>query len=92
YIYHNTIDDISDKLFRAGFSTVEAKYSYGKAGSVAWKLTMKYNILALNTTRLFFILFPFYYLIAYPIAFILNHIDAHSPNKTGTGLIVKAVK
>jgi SAM-dependent methyltransferase len=86
------IDEISDKLVRAGFTSVEARYSYGKSGSLAWKLTMKFPILALNATRLLFILLPVYYLIIYPIAWILNHIDVRSHHKTGTGLIVKAIK
>ncbi len=86
------IDDISEKLLRAGFSSVEAKYSYGKSGSLAWKLTMKYPILALNFSKLLFILLPLYYLMVYPLAYILNHVDVRSHHKTGTGLIVKALK
>jgi len=86
------INDIREKLLKAGFSKVDTRYSYGKSGNIAWKLSMKYPILALNTTKLFFIFLPVYYAITYPFAYILNHIDIRSNHKTGTGLIVKAIK
>ncbi len=86
------IDDIKEKLKRAGFSKIEAKYSYGKPGNIAWRLSMKCPILALNKTKLFFIVLPFYYLAIYPIAYILNHIDVRNSHIQGTGLIVKAIK
>jgi len=86
------IQDITDKLKRSGFSQVEAKYSYGKAGSISWRLSMKYPMQMLNVSKLFFILLPVYYVLTYPFAYLLNWIDLYSQNKTGTGLIVKATK
>lgn len=86
------IKEIEDKLVEAGFSNVEAKYSYGAPGKVSWKLSMKFPILLLNTSKLFFVVLPFYYIIAYPISFILNYLDVNITHKTGTGLIVKAYK
>lgn len=86
------IKEIEDKLRSAGFSKVEARYQYGTPGKISWRLSMKYPILALGYSKLFFILLPFYYIIAYPIAFILNYADVYGYNKTGTGLIVKAWK
>lgn len=86
------IADIQEKLKRAGFTKTEARYSYGTPGKIAWRLSMKYPILMLNTTRLFFILLPFYYLITYPLAFFCNWLDIQGYHKTGTGLIVKAWK
>lgn len=85
-------DDIRQKLMRSGFSEVETLYSYGKPGSLAWKLSMKVPILALNFTKIFFIVLPFYYLVTYPLAYILNHIDMALTHREGTGLIVKARK
>ena len=41
---------------------------------------------------LFFIVLPFYYVVAYPIAFVLNCFDVRMKHPTGTGLIVKAWK
>lgn len=86
------IDDIRAKCLRNGFSKVEARYSYGAPGKVSWRLSMKWPLLMLNASKLFFIVLPFYYLIAYPIAFVLNFLDVRMTHPTGTGLIVKAWK
>jgi len=86
------INEIQEKLKLAGFSRTEARYQYGKPGQLSWRLSMKYPILALGKTKLFFILLPFYYLITFPICLILNYMDATITHKTGTGLVVKAWK
>ncbi|MEI6173121.1 MAG: class I SAM-dependent methyltransferase [Bacteroidota bacterium] len=86
------ISDIREKLKRAGFTNTEARYTYGTPGKIAWQLSMKYPILMLNATRLFFILLPFYYLLTFPVAFFCNWLDTKMKHATGTGLIVKAWK
>lgn len=86
------IDDIRAKCLRNGFTKVEARYSYGAPGKISWKLSMKWPLLMLQASKLFFILLPFYYVIAYPIAFVLNMFDVRMKHRTGTGLIVKAWK
>ena len=86
------ISDIERKLKNAGFSSVEAKYSYGVPGSLAWKISMKWPITVLNVSKLFFILLIPYYITFYPWAFVLDFIDLNTRHKKGTGLIVKAVK
>lgn len=86
------IKEIEDKLKSAGFSRVEARYSYGAPGKISWRLSMKYPIVALGKSKLFFIILPFYFLITYPISFILNYLDVKGNHLTGTGLIVKAWK
>lgn len=86
------IQEIQDKLKTAGFSKTEAAYAYGKPGQISWRLTMKYPLLMLNKSKLFFVILPFYYLLVFPFAYILNYIDTHTRHKTGTGLIVKAWK
>ena len=86
------MQEIKDKLKSAGFSKVKAHYSYGAPGKLSWKLSMKYPLTMLNTSKLFFLIIPFYFLITYPISFILNFIDARTAHPTGTGLIVKAWK
>ncbi len=86
------IEDIRAKALCNGFSKVEARYSYGTPGKVSWKLSMKWPLLMLNASKLFFIVLPFYYVIAYPVAFVLNWFDVHGDHPTGTGLIVKAWK
>ncbi|MBK9399729.1 MAG: class I SAM-dependent methyltransferase [Bacteroidetes bacterium] len=86
------IVEIQDKLRLAGFNKIEARYNYGTPGKISWRLSMKYPILMLGATKLFFIILPFYYLIAYPIAYVLNWMDVSTHHPTGTGLVVKAWK
>ncbi len=88
------INEIEDKLRSAGFSKVEARYSYGTPGKISWRLSMKYPILFLGKVPrvLGFLVLPFYYVIAYPISFVLNFFDTRMTHATGTGLIVKAWK
>ncbi|MGD0342536.1 MAG: class I SAM-dependent methyltransferase [Bacteroidales bacterium] len=84
--------EITEKLTRAGFRSAETKYTYGKAGSISWRLSMKYPVKMLNTSYLFFIILPFYYLIAFPVSVILNFFDLYIDHKSGTGLLVVARK
>ncbi|MDP4280677.1 MAG: class I SAM-dependent methyltransferase [Bacteroidota bacterium] len=86
------IGEICEKLRKAGFSKAEAYYAYGKPGQIAWRLAMKYPVLMLNLSRLFFILLPFYYLIVCIPVLMLDRMDVQGKHKTGTGLIVKAFK
>ncbi|HRD52191.1 MAG TPA: class I SAM-dependent methyltransferase [Flavobacteriales bacterium] len=86
------IDDIRAKCLRNGFSAVEARYSYGAPGRISWKLSMKWPLLMLNTSKLFFLILPAYYLITYPVAYVLNWLDVSMKHATGTGLIVRAWK
>lgn len=86
------INEIQDKLKLAGFLKIEAHYAYGTPGKISWRLSMKYPMILLSASKIFFIVIPFYYLITYPFAFILNYLDTYSTHTTGTGLIVKAWK
>jgi len=86
------IEEIAAKMKRAGFAKTEVHYQYGKPGKIAWRLSMKYPIIMLNASYLFIILLPFYYMITYPIALVLNIVDVKVAHKTGTGLIAKAWK
>jgi len=86
------IEDIETKLKSAGFSRVEARYSYGNPGKISWRLSMKYPILLLGVSKLFFIVLPFYYLLTFPISAFLNYCDVRGKHTSGTGLIVKAFK
>lgn len=86
------IKEIQEKILSAGFSKIEAYYSYGTPGKISWRLSMKYPIQMLGITKLFFVILPFYYLLTYPISFLLNYFDVSMKHATGTGLIVKAWK
>lgn len=86
------IDEIEEKCKRAGFSKVDARYSYGAPGKISWKLSMKYPMLMLNKSKAFFIILPIYYLVTMPFSLLLNVFDVKGSHTTGTGLIVKAWK
>ena len=86
------IDEIEEKCKRAGFSKVDARYSYGAPGKISWKLSMKYPMLMLNKSKAFFIILPIYYLVTMPFSLLLNVFDVNGSHSTGTGLIVKAWK
>lgn len=86
------INEIQDKLRTAGFRKTKAHYSYGKPGQISWKLSMKYPLLMLNISKIFFLLLPFYYLVTFPICLVLNWMDVNRNHRSGTGLIVKAWK
>ena len=86
------IEEINGKLTEAGFSEVEARYTYRRWGRLSWKLSMKYPIKMLNLGKIFFAVLPFYYLVTFPFALLLNLFDLYGRRGTGTGLIVRARK
>jgi SAM-dependent methyltransferase len=86
------VEDITKKLHEAGFEKVETRYSYGIPGQISWRFSMKYPMLLLGYSKLFFILLPFYYIITFPFCIILNYLDLFLHHPAGTGLIVKAIK
>ncbi len=86
------IEEIQEKLKKAGFSKTEARYTYGWPGKISWRLSMKYPILMLNTSKIFFVIVPFYYLLTYWFALLMNVLDVRLKHNTGTGLLVKAWK
>jgi len=87
-----SIKDITEKLVAAGFRKTEVLYTYGTPGNISWRLLMKYPVKMLNISYLFFILLPFWYVIVFPVSIILNIFDLRLTHKTGTGLLVTAVK
>jgi len=86
------IDEITNKLQTAGFSRIKAAYAYGWPGKISWRLSMKYPILMLGASKLFYLILPIYYLITFPFCLALNYLDVRLKHKTGTGLIVSAYK
>jgi hypothetical protein len=86
------VEEMAEKLKKAGFNKMEILYSYGNPGKIAWKLSMKYPMLMLNSSKLFFLILPIWYVVTYPFSYLLNWLDTNTTHKTGTGLIVKAWK
>ncbi len=87
-----SIKDIHEKLEKAGFNEINSKYSYGKFGSLSWRLSIKYPLSMLNLSKLFLVVLPVYYLLFFPFCFWLNILDLNIKNSKGTGLIVVARK
>jgi len=85
-------DEITEKLTSAGFSSVSVQYTYGTFGNIAWRFGIKYPMLMLNKSKAFFLIIPFYYLLTLWFTLIMMWLDYNSNNKTGTGLLVTAVK
>lgn len=87
-----SMDDIKMKLLKAGFRVIESKHSYGHWGKLSWLLSMKTPLSMLSLSKLFFVLLPIYYLIMYPLIYVLMIADYHTNNKQGTGIIIIAEK
>lgn len=83
-------EEIKEKLYAAGYEDVSVNYTYGTPGSIAWRLSMKYPVIMLSASRLFFILLPFYYLAVMPFVLALNCADLNRKHEKGTGLLVIA--
>lgn len=83
-------EEITEKLLTAGFKEVTVEYTYGTPGSIAWRLSMKYPVIMLSASKLFFIILPLWYLAVMPLVLVLNFIDLHRRNEKGTGLLVIA--
>ncbi len=86
------VDEITEKLRTAGYSDINVSYTYGTPGSIAWRLSMKYPVIMLSASKLFFILLPFYYLAVMPFVLALNCADLNAKHASGTGLLVIARK
>lgn len=86
------VEAIANQLRNAGFDEVSVRYSYGPAGKISWVLTMKIPMRLAGTSRLFLLLFPFYFAVILPVCMLLNHLDLKMNYSSGTGLIVRAFK
>ena len=84
--------ELEEKLTTAGLDVVDWMYTYGRYGSAAWHLLVKWPIQLLNRSLAFSALLPLYYLPALPAGLALNRLDLREPNPTGTGLLMIARK
>lgn len=84
--------ELQGKMAEAGLYTVRARYTYGRYGTKAWRILVKWPMRMLAATRLAFAVLPAYYLAALPVGLVLNAMDVRSRNATGTGLILVARK
>lgn len=84
--------ELKEKLSSAGFGEFYFKYAYGFWGDKAWRLAIKYPMLLLNISKIFFIVLPVYFLITFPFALIMMFADYSIKNKIGTGITFIARK
>jgi len=84
--------ELENKLKSVGFTIRQSSYTYGRWGSLSWRLLIKRPMQMIGSTRLALLVLPFYLLAIYPMAFILMRMDLAANNKTGTGLLVVAGK
>jgi len=83
--------DLLDKLREAGLNTTEAIYTYGRWGSIAWRLLIKIPMRLLHVHRLLIFFLPIYYIPIFPIGMLLNFMDMQLPIERGSGLLVRAI-
>jgi|WetSurMetagenome_2_1015567.scaffolds.fasta_scaffold01297_12 SAM-dependent methyltransferase len=84
--------EITEKLERAGLRVTDFRYSYGKFGTISWRLGIKYPILLAGVSKILILILPIYYLFTLWLVLILMWLDVKSENKEGTGVIVLAEK
>lgn len=84
--------ELKEKLSSVGFKEFYFKYSYGFWGDKAWRLIIKFPMLLLNISKLFFLVLPVYFLITFPFALIMMLLDYKMNNKVGTGITFAAKK
>ncbi len=82
-------EDICSKLQSAGFEIESFEYTYGKWGNLYWRLGIKYPMLLLNKSQLFFIILPLYYSVTIWWTLLFMWLDVNEKNKSaGTGVLV----
>lgn len=85
-------EDLEKKLHPLGFKTYKSQYTYGFWGDKAWRLGIKFPMILLNISKLFFIVLPFYYLITFPFTFVMMILDYNIKFKVGSGINFVAYK
>lgn len=79
-------EELEKKLHPLGFQTYKSQYTYGFWGDKSWRLGIKFPMMLLNISKIFFIILPVYYLITFPFTFAMMIVDYNSNNKVGSGI------
>ena len=80
------------KVKDAGFKVEYSSFTYGKAGKLAYNLSILFPLKVLQLSKIFAIILPFYLIIFLPISLLLNVFDMLIKKTRGEGIIIKAVK
>ena len=84
--------ELAEKLATAGLPVQSTTYTYGRFGTVGWRLLVQGPIRALNASRAAVLGLPLYYAVAGPVGLALNALDLRDDNARGTGLLVVSRK
>jgi 2-polyprenyl-3-methyl-5-hydroxy-6-metoxy-1,4-benzoquinol methylase len=87
-----SFEDLESKLKPIGFSIYQKKYTYGFLGDKAWRLGIKFPMIMVNMSKLFFLILPLYYLLTLPFTFFMMYVDYSGKNKIGSGVNLIAKK
>ncbi|MDA0986613.1 MAG: class I SAM-dependent methyltransferase [Bacteroidetes bacterium] len=87
-----SVSELSQKLQSSGFRVETVRFTYGKYGNLSWRFGIKIPMSLLNTSFLFLLILPIYYIIVLLPVLFLMILDYFSENETGAGLLVVAVK
>ena len=87
-----SLAELTDKLTATGFEIIDSRYSYGRFGSLAWKLSIRLPLKMIGRLKLSAVFLPLYYLPFLPLSMLLNWLDTKAVNKTGTGIVMVATK
>ncbi len=82
--------ELEAKLRSLGFEILESRFSYGKYGSLAWRLLIRNPLRLLDRTKLAVLLLPLYLAAVYPFAELLMQLDLATDNPSGTGIVIVA--
>ncbi|MCK6606548.1 MAG: methyltransferase domain-containing protein [Ignavibacteriaceae bacterium] len=81
-----SFEDLRDKCEPLGLKVYSSRYTYGFWGDKAWRLGIKYPMMMLNLSKIFFLILPFYYLLTLPFTLIMMQMDFGSENSVGSGI------
>lgn len=79
-------EELEKKLIPLGFKMYKCQYTYGFWGDKSWRLGIKYPMVLLNISKIFFIILPVYYLITFSFTLLMMILDYNSKNKIGSGI------
>jgi 2-polyprenyl-3-methyl-5-hydroxy-6-metoxy-1,4-benzoquinol methylase len=79
-------EELENKIHPLGFKIYKCQYTYGFWGDKAWRLGIKYPMLLLNVSKILFMVLPIYYLVTFPLTFLMMVLDYNSKNKFGSGI------
>lgn len=85
-------EELRDKLKPFGLDVYRYRYTYGFWGDKAWRLGIKYPMLMLNVSKIFFLVLPFYFLLTLPFTLLMMYIDYSTVSEKGSGINLIAKK